>query len=61
MAATSFVKACQEFFTNGKHGKKIEIREFKELTSEDKDELRELLIAEGYDVLPLGQSVKPAA
>lgn len=50
----SFVKACQEFFTNGKHGRKIEIPEFKALTLEDKLELRDLLIAEGYNVRELG-------
>lgn len=50
----SFVKACQDFFTNGKHGKKIEIPEFKALTQEDKVELRDLLIAEGYNVKELG-------
>ena len=50
----SFVKACQDFFTNGKHGRKIEIPEFKALTQEDKEELRDLLIAEGYDVRELG-------
>ena len=50
----SFVKACQDFFTNGKHGKKIEISEFKMLTQEDKIELRDLLIEEGYDIRELG-------
>lgn len=50
----SFVKACQDFFTNGKHGRKIEIPEFKALTQEDKVELRDLLIAEGYKIKELG-------
>lgn len=50
----SFVKACQEFFSNGKHGRKIEIPEFKALTKEDKEELRDLLIAEGFNVRELG-------
>ena len=50
----SFVKACQDYFTNGKHGKKIEISEFKMLTQEDKIELRDLLIEEGYDIRELG-------
>jgi hypothetical protein len=50
----SFVKACQDFFTNGKHGRKIEIPEFKALSQEDKIELRDLLIAEGYDIRELG-------
>jgi hypothetical protein len=50
----SFVKACQDFFTEGKYGRKIEIPEFKALTQEDKVELRDLLIKEGYDVKELG-------
>jgi hypothetical protein len=50
----SFVKACQDYFTNGKHGRKIEIPEFKALTQEDKEELRDLLIKEGYNVRELG-------
>lgn len=50
----SFVKACQDYFTNGKHGRKIEIPEFKALTDGDKVELRDLLIAEGYNVRELG-------
>jgi DNA gyrase/topoisomerase IV subunit B len=41
-------------FTMG-HGKKIEIAEFKMLTQEDKVELRDLLIAEGYNVRELGE------
>ena len=49
----SFVKACQDFFLTPPHGKKIEISEFKALTRQDKEELREMLIAEGYDVAPL--------
>lgn len=46
----SFIKACQKFFSEGKHGRKIEIPEFKALTIPDRVELRELLIKEGYDV-----------
>lgn len=53
----SFVKACQTFFTNGQHGKKIEISEFRALTQEDKFELREMLIGEGYHVAELGEVV----
>ena len=56
-APISFVKACQDYFTNGKHGKKIEISEFKELTQEDKIELRDLLIQEGYNVNELVTAV----
>jgi hypothetical protein len=46
----SLVKACQDFFSTGGHGRKIEIPEFKALTDKDKEELREMLIAEGYQV-----------
>jgi hypothetical protein len=49
----TFVKACQDFFSTGEHGKKIEISEFKELTREDKVELREGLIGVGYNVAEL--------
>ena len=55
MEKLSFVKACQDFFTKPPHGKKIEISEFKDLTREDKVEIREMLIAEGYDVLEIGE------
>lgn len=49
----SIVKACRDFFEKDPHGRKIDIPEFKSLTHEDKVELREMLIKEGYDVLPL--------
>lgn len=50
----SFVSAAQDFFTKGKYGKKLEIPEFKALTQEDKIELRNLLIEEGYNIRELG-------
>ena len=43
----SFVKACQDFFMKPPFGKKVEISEFKELTQQDKIDLREMLIGEG--------------
>lgn len=46
----SVVKALQDFFTNGRHGKKIEMSEFKELTPQDKEDFRGMLRAEGYEV-----------
>jgi len=47
----SLVKAMQDYFQKKEPiGKKIEIQEFKDLTYQDKVELREMLIAEGYDV-----------
>lgn len=49
----SFVKACQEFFTQEPHGRKLTILELKSLTREDRVELRELLIGEGYDIAEL--------
>jgi hypothetical protein len=39
----SFVKAAQEFFSAPPFGKKVEIPEFKALTTEDKIELSALL------------------
>jgi hypothetical protein len=51
----SLVKACQDFFTRPPFGKRIEISEFKELTQQDKIDLREMLIGEGYDVAELSR------
>lgn len=56
MEPMSFVKACQDFFSKPPHERKVEIPEFKALTLQDKVELREMLIAEGYDVTPLASS-----
>ena len=49
----SIVKALQVFFSAAPHGRKIEIQEIKDLTFDDRAELRELLIAEGFDIAPL--------
>jgi hypothetical protein len=54
---TSLVKSCQDFFSNGRHGRKIDIPEFRMLTRQDKEELREMLIGQGYNVLPLPEEV----
>ena len=43
--AISFVKAAQEFFSEGPFGRKVMIPEFKALTTEDKIELSQLLNA----------------
>ena len=51
----SFVKAAQDFFSKEPYGKKIEVAEFKALTRKDKEELREMLIAQGYDVEPMAE------
>ena len=56
----SFVKACQDFFTKPPFSKRIEISEFKDLTQQDKVELREMLIAEGYDVRELSRELTPS-
>lgn len=48
----TWVKALQNFFTRD-GGKKVEILEFKALNDKDKRELREMLVAEGYDVAPI--------
>lgn len=53
----SFVKACMQFFSEGKYGRRVEIPEFKALTHEDKVELREMLISEGYDVAEVSTQV----
>ena len=50
----SFVRATKNFFEEGKYGRKVEISEFKALSTEDKVELRDLLIEQGQDVAPLG-------
>lgn len=39
----SFVKACQAFFSQDPHGKKVEITEFKALSTQDKVELSKML------------------
>jgi len=51
------VKACQDFFLKPPFGKKVEINEFKELTQQDKIDLREMLIGEGYNVIELSTPV----
>lgn len=49
----SFVKACQDYFEKEPFGKRVSVPEFKALTHQDKVELREELIAQGYDVAEL--------
>jgi hypothetical protein len=44
----SFVRACQEFFSGGKFGRKVEIAEFKALSKQDKIELSQMLTDAGY-------------
>ena len=56
----SFVKAVQEYFSANPHGKKVEISEFKELSRQDKVELREMLIGHGFNVSELPEP-KPVA
>jgi hypothetical protein len=45
-----FVRACQIYFSTPPFDRKIEIPEFKELTRQDKVELREMLIDEGFNI-----------
>lgn len=52
----SLVKALQDFFSKEPHGKKVEIAEFRALSNEDKVQLREMLIAEGYNVAELKEA-----
>jgi hypothetical protein len=54
----SFVKAVKTYFENGQYGRKVDISEFKALTQDDKVELRDLLIQEGFEVIPLGAPVQ---
>lgn len=51
----SIVAAIRDYFSD----RKMEIPEFKALTEKDKVELREMLIAEGYDVAPLKSDSSP--
>jgi hypothetical protein len=51
----SFVRASQDFFSKSPHGRKLEIAEFKALTRQDREDLHEMLIGEGFNVLPLPQ------
>jgi hypothetical protein len=48
----SFVRACQDFFSGGKYGKKVSIQEFKALTEQDKVDLSVMLNSAGYDHTP---------
>lgn len=51
----SIVSAIRDYFSD----RKMEIPEFKALTYQDKVDLREMLIAEGYDVAPLKSESPP--
>jgi len=51
--AQSWVSALQDFFKMDPYGQKVQISEFKSLTQQDKHDFREMLIAEGYDILPI--------
>ena len=56
----SFVKACQHFFSEAPFGRKVEISEFKELSTQDKIELSEQLAAAGHVHKPYtGENAKP--
>lgn len=48
----SFTKALMDYF---KDSRRITSPEFKELTHQDKVELREMLIQEGFNVAPLAE------
>lgn len=54
----SFVKAVKAYFENGRYARKVDISEFKALSHEDKRELRDLLIGEGYNVAEIGAAVQ---
>lgn len=46
----TFIEAVRDFFESEPNGRKVTIPEFKELSRQDKLELREMLIEQGYDV-----------
>ena len=49
----SFVKACQAFFSKDPYGRKVEISEFKSLSTKDKVELSQMLNeTEGFEHPP---------
>ena len=50
----SFVKAVKLFFEGDPYGRKVEIAEFQALTDNDREDLRGLLLGEGYNVRPFG-------
>lgn len=52
MEKRSYVKAIQEFFSAPPFGRKVEIPEFKELSTQDKIELSEMLNAAGHEHEP---------
>lgn len=46
----SMVAAVQDFFSKDPHGRKVTIPEYKALSDQDKLDLWEMLVAEGYNV-----------
>lgn len=58
MAEMSVIAAIREFFGTGRFGRKVEIPEFKELNDKDKQDLREMLIGQGYDIPPIPEKVE---
>jgi len=50
MAEVTLAKACMDYFSPDR---KLTTMEYKELTHQDKVELREMFIAEGMEIAPL--------
>jgi len=48
--SVSIVKGIQTYFSEGRHGRKVEMPEFKALTEQDKRDLRAMLVEEGFDI-----------
>jgi hypothetical protein len=48
----TFVRACQNFFSAQPYGKKVEIAEFRALSTQDKIELSSMLNEAGYSHEP---------
>lgn len=47
----TLVKGIQHYFSSDPHGKKVEMVEFKTLTSSDKDHLENMLVEVGYKIV----------
>jgi hypothetical protein len=61
MEGKSFVKAAQEYFSEQPHGRRVEISEFKELSTQDKVELSQMLIEAGVEHMPYTPPIESAA
>lgn len=49
----SWIKAAQDYFSNGEHARPVFVPEFKALSAQDKIELHAMLADAGYDLEPI--------